>query len=138
MTAGDEMSRVSSAHRQTAATYDRISGWYDLLAGSEQRAARLGMKMLAVQHRERILEIGCGSGHALDELASAAGDVGVVCGVDVSPRMLALSRSRTRMPACHVWRVCADATLLPCASRTFDAAFMSFVRLEARRAAALA
>jgi ubiquinone/menaquinone biosynthesis C-methylase UbiE len=106
--------------------YDRISGWYDLLAGSEQRATRLGVNMLAVQPGERVLEVGCGSGRALAELAAAAGETGYACGVDLSLRMLAVSRSRKQAVGSHAWHVGADAVLLPLASHSVDAAFMSF------------
>ena len=120
------VSRVTTTRRQTAAMYDRISGWYDLLASSEQRATRLGVNMLAVQPGERVLEIGCGSGRALAELAAAAGATGCACGVDLSLRMLAVSWSRQHAAGAHAWHVCADAVLLPLASHSFDAAFMSF------------
>ena len=104
-----------------------MSGWYDLLASSEQRATRLGVKMLAVQPGERVLEVGSGSGRTLTELADAAGGEGFACGVDLSPRMLAISHSRKQAAGAHAWPVCADAVLLPLASQSFDVAFMSFV-----------
>jgi ubiquinone/menaquinone biosynthesis C-methylase UbiE len=127
MRPSNEISRVATTRQQSAAFYDRISGWYDLLASSEQRATRLGVKMLAVQPGERVLEVGSGSGRTLTELADAAGDAGVACGIDLSPRMLAISHSRKQAAGSHACPVCADAVLLPLASQSFDVAFMSFV-----------
>jgi ubiquinone/menaquinone biosynthesis C-methylase UbiE len=127
MRPGQEISRVTTTRRQTAAMYDRISGWYDVLASTERGAAQLGVQMLAVRTGEHVLEIGCGSGRALIDLAAAAGEAGEAWGVDLSPHMLAMSLSRSRAAAARVWPVCADASALPAAAHSFDAAFMSFV-----------
>ena len=115
-------------HATTAATYDRLSRWYDLLAGSEQPLVHLGVESLAVQPGESIFEIGPGTGHALLALARAAGPAGHVTGVDLSPGML--RRARTRLERAGLYRqarlVCADAAHLPLPPSSFDAVFLSF------------
>jgi len=115
-------------HAATAAAYDRLSRWYDLLAGSEQPLVHLGVESLAVQPGESILEIGPGTGHALLALARAAGPAGRVTGVDLSPGML--RRAKRRLERAGLGRqvrlVCADAAHLPLPPSTFDAAFVSF------------
>ena len=112
----------------TAAAYDRLSRWYDLLAASEQPLVQLGVVSLAVQPGESILEIGPGTGHALLALARAAGPAGQVTGADLSPGML--RRAETRLERAGLGRqvrlVCADAARLSLPPSSFDAAFLSF------------
>ena len=110
------------------ATYDRLSRWYDLLAGSEQKFVRLGVERLAAQPGESVLEIGPGTGHALLALARAVGPTGQVVGADLSPGMLRRAASRlspTGMDR-QVRLLCADAAQLPLPPSSFDAAFLSF------------
>jgi demethylmenaquinone methyltransferase/2-methoxy-6-polyprenyl-1,4-benzoquinol methylase len=109
-------------------TYDRLSRWYDLLAGSEQRLVRLGVERLAAQPGEAVLEIGPGTGHALLALARAVGRAGHVVGVDLSPGMLRQAASRLARAGLdrQVRLLCADAAHLPLPPSSFDAAFLSF------------
>jgi demethylmenaquinone methyltransferase/2-methoxy-6-polyprenyl-1,4-benzoquinol methylase len=133
---------MPSTRSQTRANYDRLSWWYDLLAGSSERALRdLGLREVGVQPGEHVLELGCGTGAALVELARAAGLTGFAVGLDLS---LGMCRETQRKLADgprntqHVLRnaysvvvrqplvLCADATLLPFIGGVFDAVFMSF------------
>lgn len=110
------------------ANYDRLSRWYDLLAGSEQGLVRLGVERLAVRPGEDILEIGPGTGHALVALARAAGSAGHVTGVDVSPGMLRRAAKRLERAGLEqqVRLVCAGAARIPLPPTSFDAVFLSF------------
>ena len=68
---------VSRSKAQAQATYDRLSRWYDVLAGgSERRLIDAGLQKLAVGEGEKVLEIGPGTGYAIVALARAAGDSG--------------------------------------------------------------
>ena len=70
---------------KTRGFYDRISRGYDLIADSSEHAVRdLGVRALGVSHGQRVLEIGCGTGHGLVSLANAVGKTGQVHGVDIS------------------------------------------------------
>lgn len=110
-----------------AHTYNRLSRWYDSLAGSSERKfVLLGVNMLAVQPGERVLEIGCGTGHGLVALAAAAAPGGCITGVDLSPGMLAVSARRLRHRIAPVHLSGADAVHLPFAPQSFDAVFLSF------------
>jgi ubiquinone/menaquinone biosynthesis C-methylase UbiE len=138
---------------QTRANYDRLSRWYDLFSGGAERALRReGIRALAVQQGERLVEIGAGTGAALVELAQAAGPEGLVVGVDLSPGMCRITQLRLvpdprpirDATDCRVSRsrsatgtvrtdthlraaaICGDATHAPLATGVFDAAFMSF------------
>jgi len=111
------------------ASYDRLSRWYDLLAErSEDGLRRVGLQMLAAQQGEVILEIGCGTGHALVALARSVGNSGRVYGVDISEGMLAVAEARVRgaRAAPQVELRCADAAQLPFEANSCDAIFMSF------------
>jgi len=53
---------------------------------------RIAIERLGVVAGERILDVGCGCGHTLVQLADLAGPAGHVLGVDISPPMLACAR----------------------------------------------
>jgi ubiquinone/menaquinone biosynthesis C-methylase UbiE len=123
------ISRVFRTRTETRASYDRLSRWYDALAGNWEQKPRLaGLKQLGVQPGETVLEIGSATGKSLALLAQAAGEHGQVLGLDLSPGMLAAACAhlgRTGL-AGRVMLTCADAACLPYASATCDALFASF------------
>ena len=55
---------------------------------------RIAIERLGVAAGERILDVGCGCGQTLLELADLAGPSGHVLGVDISPPMLGCARER--------------------------------------------
>jgi SAM-dependent methyltransferase len=55
-------------------------------------AGRAGLARLAVRPGERVLDLGCGSGHTAVAMAGAGA---VVTGIDISPDLLALARARS-------------------------------------------
>ena len=122
MTASGRVPRSSEAVRTS---YDRLSRWYDWLAhAAEWPLTAHGLRMLGVQPDEAVLEIGCGTGHALAALARASGQA---FGLDLSAGMLAMARKRTAAgPAGLVHLVQGEAAHLPYAAASFDAAMMSF------------
>lgn len=63
---------------------DRIAGVYELIADTaERRAKDRGLQLLATAPGARALEIGTGSGRALERLARDAGAAGAVWGLDL-------------------------------------------------------
>ncbi|NJD60464.1 MAG: 2-heptaprenyl-1,4-naphthoquinone methyltransferase [Anaerolineales bacterium] len=120
------VTRSKSAARQT---YNRLSGVYDLLAGSsELPLTKLGLQMLAVRRGERVLELGCGTGHALAILAEQAGDVGWAHGIDLSSGMLHQARRHlvNKKLAGQVSLLEGDGARLPYPDNCLDAIFLSF------------
>jgi ubiquinone/menaquinone biosynthesis C-methylase UbiE len=121
---------VTLSRAQTArASYNRLSGWYDALAGgSERQAAEQGWRQLAWHAGERVLELGPGTGHGLKAAAQTTGDTGRVVGLDLAEGMLRVARAR--LSAAHLAERVAlhqgDATRLPYPSDAFDAISMSF------------
>jgi ubiquinone/menaquinone biosynthesis C-methylase UbiE len=123
------ISRVTRSKAEAARSYNRLSRWYDWLAGSsEQKYRNLGLQALQAQEGEKILEIGFGTGHCIVALAKSVGPAGNVCGIDLSEGMLAIAEKRARQAGVSVWvdlRV-GDAAQLPFEPGNFDAVFMSF------------
>lgn len=117
-----------SARDQTRRFYDRISRAYDVIADSSEHAIRdLGIRALALTHGERVLEIGCGTGHGLVSLAASVRETGEVHGIDISGGMMAVARERIELAGLHrVTLAIGDAGALCFKSQVFDAAFMSF------------
>ena len=124
-----EISRVTRSKKEAQATYDRISGWYDLLEGIwEKKSKDLGLQKLKVGAGEIVLEIGPGTGYGLLALAQFVGKSGRVYGIDLSSRMLHLTRRKLIKKGAKkgVMLVQGDALQLPFISASFDALFMSF------------
>jgi len=114
---------------QTRDNYDRLSKWYDLFAGSEKRFTDLGLWMLNVQVGEKILEIGCGTGHALLGLARNTGTPGFVVGMDLSRGMLNVAGKQmsAKFPKKPITLVEGDAVHIPFEEGSFDIIFLSFI-----------
>jgi demethylmenaquinone methyltransferase/2-methoxy-6-polyprenyl-1,4-benzoquinol methylase len=120
---------MNSEPRETNQSfYDRISRAYDSLADSNEHKAReTGEQALNLQAGERVLEIGFGTGNSIVNLAKSVAPNGEVCGIDVSPGMLAVAEKKVvdaGLSEC-VRLTVGDARDLPFEDSTFDAAFMS-------------
>jgi ubiquinone/menaquinone biosynthesis C-methylase UbiE len=123
---------VERVHRSKAdarRTYDRLSRWYDLLAGPfEKEFRQIGLQKLNLQPDEFALDIGFGTGQAVLSMAEAVGFQGKVYGVDISEKMTQKTQDRVdRSGLGHrVELVCSDGANLPLGEKFFDAVFMSF------------
>ena len=113
---------------ETRQNYDRMSRWYDLFASSEKKFTETGLQLLGVKAGERVLEIGFGTGHSLVTLAQQVDDAGLLVGVELSPGMIEVAQKRIQAkdPGRSVQMMQGDGTLLPLASNSFDAVFLSF------------
>jgi SAM-dependent methyltransferase len=86
---------------------------------------RLALERLGVVTGERVLDVGCGCGQTLLEIAERAGASGRVLGVDISPPMLARARERVAgQPIIEV--ALGDAQTYTFAPGAFDAVFSRF------------
>jgi ubiquinone/menaquinone biosynthesis C-methylase UbiE len=124
-----KIQRVTRTSEEAQNTYDRISHWYPLLEGIWEKGLRnAGLHMLAAKPGERILEIGFGPGEDILSLASAVGPKGEVVGIDLSPEMAHVASIRAQkadLPG-ELDLTRGDAQVLPFATGSFDAIYMSF------------
>jgi ubiquinone/menaquinone biosynthesis C-methylase UbiE len=121
--------RVTRSKEQARAAYNKMSRWYDALAGSsERRYIDLGLQKLEAAEGQIVLEIGFGTGHALLGLAAGVGDSGRVYGIDISDRMVDIARAKLRKAglSSRVELKQGDAAALPFEDHFCDAVFMSF------------
>jgi arsenite methyltransferase len=85
------------------------------------RRRGLVREAVAAQPGERIIDVGCGPGYYVAELAEAVGPSGLVAGVDQSGPMLDIARSRCEGLA-NTQLAEGDAAALPHDDEAFDAA----------------
>jgi SAM-dependent methyltransferase len=101
------------------------AAWTRLQAETDAQIEPLGraaLARLAPSAGERLLDVGCGCGQTLLQLAALVGPSGAVVGVDVSAPMLAAARARVAgRPAIALVR--ADAQRHPFAPASFDALY---------------
>ncbi|MFC2083133.1 class I SAM-dependent methyltransferase [Candidatus Bipolaricaulota bacterium] len=110
-----ELRSKADAKSVTKANYDRLSRWYDWMAArSERKAVQAGLDLLAASEGETILEIGYGTGRAIEALARAVGESGRVVGIDLSEGMhrVAVKRVERAGLSHRVDLICGDATFL--------------------------
>lgn len=124
-----DIADVNRSKAEAMCFYNSISTYYDTLAASsEKKYVNTGLEMLAVQEGEHVLEIGCGTGHALVQIAQITGISGYVYGVDISKGMIQISRERLRNYELskRVSLVLDDASNLSFSSGSMEAIFISF------------
>src|SRR5512137_1635917 len=90
----ETIERVPRTEQEAAASYTRLSKWYDRLGGSEEPHIAEGLRLLDVQPGERVLEVGFGTGRSLIALARAVGSTGQVVGIDLAEGMIAMAREQ--------------------------------------------
>lgn len=122
------ISRVKGSKKETKASYDKMSRWYDMAGLFERKYKETGLQKLGVKDGETVLEIGFGTGHCIVALAQLVGSSGKVYGIDISEGMLKITSSRVKDAGLseRVNLACGDAAHLPFDSRFFSAIFMAF------------
>jgi SAM-dependent methyltransferase len=106
----------------------RLRAWAEVREPLERQLAPLGQRALAAlapRPGECILDIGCGGGETVLELARAVAPDGAVVGIDLSAAVLAFAR-RAAEGRERVRFVQADAEAYPFEPASFDAAFSRF------------
>ena len=87
----------------------------------------LAMDRLELLPGQRVVDLGCGSGRTMLELAGGVGPGGEVTGVDISAEMLARGRERAaRLGVGNVKFLHADAQVHDFGEDRFDAAYSRF------------
>ncbi len=123
------VTEASGKSRQVEAMFDSIASRYDLLnrilsLGLDKHWRRRAIGMLRRAKPRRILDVATGTG----DLALAANRLGsvTVTGVDISEEMLLRARHKAAQLGYSIQFLQADATALPFADETFDAAMVGF------------
>lgn len=116
-----EVERVARPREQARESYNSISRWYDLFTGSEKKFTDIGLRLLDVQPNESVLEIGCGTGHALREFVPVGGQV---IAIDLSEKMLKIARRKIKSKRVGLCQ--ADGLFTPFPNGQFDSVFISF------------
>ncbi len=121
--------RVTRSRDQTKAVYDKMSRFYDYVAGAfEKKYRNAALKAFQVKEGENVLEIGFGTGKCIEQIARMVGDSGKVYGIDISAGMLKVTSKRVKKAGLEsrvdLYR--GDATRMPYGDSKFDAVFMSF------------
>ena len=112
--------------------HDRAGqAWSDFYAETDRELWPLGtlaLARLAPRPGERVIDVGCGCGQTLLQLAGAVGPSGRVLGIDLSEVMLARAQARVAEAAAAppVEIVCGDAASVPLTAGSFDAVFSRF------------
>ncbi|HEX4142812.1 MAG TPA: class I SAM-dependent methyltransferase [Pirellulales bacterium] len=121
--------RVLQTKDVTRQYYNKIAKVYDLLSEEAEKPMReAGLEKLAPQAGEKILEVGCGTGHCLIDIARAVGPQGKVLGIDISDNMVGLAQDlaqRERL-AERIAIQRGDAEQLPYEAGSLDGIFFSF------------
>jgi SAM-dependent methyltransferase len=104
--------------------------WADQYERMDRAAAALTKELLdlaAPRSGERVLDIGCGAGTTVLELASRVGAGGHVLGADVSESSVARAEQRIAAAGLrHAEAIVADVAVHPFAPNSFDLAFSRF------------
>jgi SAM-dependent methyltransferase len=83
------------------------------------------IEALGLRSGDVVLDIGCGAGQTLLQLAERVGTEGQVIGVDIAPLLLAIAKQRTGQLS-HVRLIQADAQRLDLPAGSADAVFSRF------------
>ncbi len=122
------VSRVTRPKANARQAYDRLSRWYDLLAGSEDWFTFHGLHMVSVHPGEKVLEIGPGTGKALLKLAQDSAERGWVVGLDLSWGMLQTAHKKVERASLNrrVSLSLGDGAALPFAAGSYNVIFLGF------------
>ncbi len=118
------MHPINRTKAQARRYYDRLSHNYDLLTRSEAGLIQQGAQILSVQPDEDLLEIGCGTGRALQAFAETVPGKGLRVGLDLSLQMLTYIQTKNITPTPIL--IQGDGACLPLQATRFDAIFMAF------------
>jgi ubiquinone/menaquinone biosynthesis C-methylase UbiE len=112
--------------RRVYGLWSHFYGWWAPLF--ERRPQMLALERAAIQPHDKVLEVAVGAGGILVEILRLVDSANSVCGIDVSPKMLAKARRRvTKAGYANVDLREADARSLPFPQSAFDVLFNSYM-----------
>jgi ubiquinone/menaquinone biosynthesis C-methylase UbiE len=109
--------------------YDFLSYFYDFFTQYEEGARKIALAIADVRESFKVLDVGCGTGKTLIELAEKVTPAGELCGLNLSSRMI--GKTRKLLLSRSLWRqvnlVLGDATHCPFRDAGFDLVFNSYM-----------
>jgi ubiquinone/menaquinone biosynthesis C-methylase UbiE len=126
--AGNDV-RVPLSPKKIRGLYDSVSSAYDFFTRYEESTRQTAFAMADVQLGWKVLDVGCGTGKTLIEFARDATFTGVVCGLNISRRML--EKTRKLLLNNHLWAhvhlVLGDTAHCPFRGAAFEVVFCSYM-----------
>ena len=115
--------------QQIRRAYDLWSYVYARLAGPLERGPRLrALELATILPDDRVLEVAVGPGAVLLEILKRGDKRSIVCGIDLSSRMLQRTKRLVRQAGyCNVGLYQADARCLPFRDGAFDLIYSSYL-----------
>jgi ubiquinone/menaquinone biosynthesis C-methylase UbiE len=109
--------------------YDFISPFYEYITRYEQVVKEKGISIADIKPGSTVLDVAVGTGHTLREFSKMVGQYGVVCGIDLSTKMLTMTRNHVQdaAAAARVYLALGDARRLPYREELFDVVFNSYM-----------
>lgn len=98
---------------------------YELIDRQLSSLGLMAMQELQLVYGQTVLDVGCGTGQTLLQLAERVGDKGLVIGVDIAGRLLEVAARRTKQLG-QVKLIEADAQTLDLPPHSVDAVFSRF------------
>lgn len=123
-----EVLRVRASSEDIKKSYSLISRIYAIFEGIFEKGLRQrGLELLAITCSEVVLEIGVGAGYSLKEIADSVGYDGKAYGIDITPKMLEITRKRLEKAGLldRVELSEGDARNMLYDDRKFDAVYMA-------------
>lgn len=113
--------KTPSTHR-IQRFYDVLGGRYDLFEFYESRAKERSLELLNLEAGLILLSVGVGTGKEQALIEEQIQPQGLAFGLDISPVMLSLAKSRIESPLCR-----GDVHHLPYATNSFDRLYAAYV-----------
>ena len=109
--------------------YDFLSPFYEFVTRYERVVKDKGFSIAEIKPGFTVLDVAVGTGQTLLESSKIVGQDGIVCGIDLSPKMLAITRNRVHDAALtsRVHLKLGDARQLPYREEVFDVVFNSYL-----------
>jgi demethylmenaquinone methyltransferase/2-methoxy-6-polyprenyl-1,4-benzoquinol methylase len=109
--------------------YDFLSPFYEYITRYENIVKDKGLKVAEIKHGSIVLDAAVGTGQTLLASSQHIGKDGIICGIDLSLKMLKTSRKRVQEASStpHVYLTLGDARQLPYQEEVFDVVFNSYM-----------
>lgn len=109
--------------------YDFISPFYEYVTRYERVVKEKGIGIADIKPGYTVLDVAIGTGYTLLELSKIVGPYGIVCGIDLSTRMLKTARNRVHyaVATARLHLSLGDARRLPYREGLFDVVFNSYM-----------